>query len=307
MKRFNFNKPLVESPYPPQDTNVLWVDVEESTGKVQTISEFQNGKYSTILEQPSENKKVRVKVPDNEIWYKTFTGEIVDYSAEYTEHGDTLPDIANVKLIDHIADKDGYCKMIFDGPVEKILANRSPDGTTDSDSINIFYIGRYSQDYNIINLYLPDTITEIGAYTFTYLYGLREVQFPTNLKTIGTQAFYHSILIALNLSDTQVQTIGDQAFSSMVGLITLPITLQSSSQFLHSNYNVRPHCYNPNGQLIVGSYRSITIDNLTNAIRNLGNITNRLYYTGTIEELLNYLGSNNYLNFKVICRDGIYN
>jgi hypothetical protein len=40
MKRFKFDKPLVESPYPPSNTNVLWVDVEESTGKVQTISEF---------------------------------------------------------------------------------------------------------------------------------------------------------------------------------------------------------------------------------------------------------------------------
>jgi hypothetical protein len=65
--------------------------------------------------------------------------------------------------------------MIFDGPVEKLLANRSPDGTADWNSINIFYGDTSSQDYNIINLYLPDTITEIGAYTFRCLYGLREV------------------------------------------------------------------------------------------------------------------------------------
>lgn len=50
MKRFNFNnKPMVESPYPPQDTNVLWVDVDESTGKVSSISKFNNGTWKIIL------------------------------------------------------------------------------------------------------------------------------------------------------------------------------------------------------------------------------------------------------------------
>jgi hypothetical protein len=40
MRRFNFNKPMVESKYPPKDTNVLWVDVNESTGKVANIKKF---------------------------------------------------------------------------------------------------------------------------------------------------------------------------------------------------------------------------------------------------------------------------
>lgn len=53
MRRFNFNKPMVESPYPPQDINVLWVDVNESTGKVNNIKEFKEGQwivYLTILD-----------------------------------------------------------------------------------------------------------------------------------------------------------------------------------------------------------------------------------------------------------------
>lgn len=52
MKRFNFNnKSIVESPYPPQDTNVLWVDVNESTGKVSSISAFKNGEWKIILQK----------------------------------------------------------------------------------------------------------------------------------------------------------------------------------------------------------------------------------------------------------------
>ena len=40
MRQYKFNKPLVESTLPPQDTRVLWVDVDEQTGKLLVISEF---------------------------------------------------------------------------------------------------------------------------------------------------------------------------------------------------------------------------------------------------------------------------
>ena len=48
-KRFNFNKPIVESPVAPTNKNVIWVDVEESTGKVLTLKEFINNEWTTIL------------------------------------------------------------------------------------------------------------------------------------------------------------------------------------------------------------------------------------------------------------------
>lgn len=40
MKRFKFDKPLVESPYPPSNTNVLWVDVDEKSGKIASIKQY---------------------------------------------------------------------------------------------------------------------------------------------------------------------------------------------------------------------------------------------------------------------------
>ena len=40
MKRFRFDKPLVESLYPPQDTNVLWVDVNEKSGKIESLKQY---------------------------------------------------------------------------------------------------------------------------------------------------------------------------------------------------------------------------------------------------------------------------
>lgn len=51
MKRFNFNnKPMIESPYPPQNSNVLWVNVDENTGKVVEIKRFKNGVWETFVQ-----------------------------------------------------------------------------------------------------------------------------------------------------------------------------------------------------------------------------------------------------------------
>ena len=49
MKKLNLN--LYESPYPPTDTNVLWVDVNESTGDIATIKKFENGEWVPCLTQ----------------------------------------------------------------------------------------------------------------------------------------------------------------------------------------------------------------------------------------------------------------
>lgn len=49
MKKLNLN--LYESPYPPTDTNVLWVDVNESTGDIATIKKFENGEWVPYLTQ----------------------------------------------------------------------------------------------------------------------------------------------------------------------------------------------------------------------------------------------------------------
>lgn len=49
MKRFNFNKPMVESPIPPTRTDVLWVDIDENTNKVKSIKEFKDNKWQDIV------------------------------------------------------------------------------------------------------------------------------------------------------------------------------------------------------------------------------------------------------------------
>jgi hypothetical protein len=46
MKKFKFNKPLVESHTAPKDINTYWVDVDENSGKVSTVREYNSNTKS---------------------------------------------------------------------------------------------------------------------------------------------------------------------------------------------------------------------------------------------------------------------
>lgn len=45
MRQYTFNKPLVESKFPPKRTDVYWVNVDEQSGQVANVMEFLNGKW----------------------------------------------------------------------------------------------------------------------------------------------------------------------------------------------------------------------------------------------------------------------
>lgn len=100
MKRFSFNKPIVESLYPPQNTNVLWVDVDESTGKTLWIKEFKNGEWIKIVGTGGEGSSagydpinnVTLNAKSYGVWWKT--NDIVSSADNITQIGEgikTLP------------------------------------------------------------------------------------------------------------------------------------------------------------------------------------------------------------------------
>ena len=46
MRKIKLNKPLVESSTPPSSTNVYWIDIDENTGKVSTVKEYNSNTKS---------------------------------------------------------------------------------------------------------------------------------------------------------------------------------------------------------------------------------------------------------------------
>lgn len=67
MKKLNLK--LYESSTPPEDTNVLWVDIDEDTNKLKSIQQYNqsNGEWDSILEAP-KNKVIRDMVGYKKVW-----------------------------------------------------------------------------------------------------------------------------------------------------------------------------------------------------------------------------------------------
>lgn len=59
MKRFEFDKIILESPIPPQDINMLWIDIDENTQKIKWIKEFDkiSQSWKTILDNDYDNQE----------------------------------------------------------------------------------------------------------------------------------------------------------------------------------------------------------------------------------------------------------
>ena len=86
----------------------------------------------------------------------------------------------------------------------------------------------WSNDKNYIEIItLNDEIEVIPFASFSGFHSLREIQFPTHLKTIDKYAFYDSYMTKLDLKSLSIETIGESSFENNQKLeeIGLPDTL----------------------------------------------------------------------------------
>lgn len=174
MRRFRFDKPLVESPYPPQDINVLWVDINESTGKVANIKKFLNGEwvdYLTSQQSTSQDTEPHVyawekyNIPNDEIWYTTRSGNKVQLVG--------VADIDNGEFYtfelepDYVIDRERNNKVLyheFDEEKQVFIIKCSQD-------IVDCKLGLYAESpggslkstmEDISSLYLPNTVIDFS-------------------------------------------------------------------------------------------------------------------------------------------------
>ena len=72
MKKVNLNN-LYESPYPPTDINTLWVDKDESTGKIRAIHKYNIAKGEWEPDMVSVDY-MKPTEPESERSFMTYTG-----------------------------------------------------------------------------------------------------------------------------------------------------------------------------------------------------------------------------------------
>ena len=170
MKRFNFNKPLVESPTPPLNTDVLWVNIDESTGEILSIKEFDN----EWKEKLNQNKGI----PDtHKILYTTSNNSILTYPNAI-----------------QLFSKDNKGGIVYDGPILNI-SNSAFSSKTQLTSVvipnSVTGIGDWAFDgcSSLESVVIGNSVTTIRYMAFRNCTSLTSITIPNSVKSVDDYAF----------------------------------------------------------------------------------------------------------------------
>ena len=139
-------------------------------------------------------------IPDNEIWYTSTDGSVVEPNATNVFGANILSNTY----------ENGKGVIVFDGPVTKVGSNAFYGYETDCEKLT--------------SVTIPNGVTEIGYHAFYGLDNLQTINIPNSVETIGYEALSYCInLKNINLPNS-LTTIGYNAFSGCDGLtvVTIP-------------------------------------------------------------------------------------
>lgn len=212
MRRFKFDKPLVESAYPPESKNVLWVDINETTGSLTSIKEYNNGEWKEIIGEVREAGEEVTGIDlnpnfpkPNEIYVK-YPGDNIQSIEVYPNGSDPYgyPQIINTELIHHSKWGDVH-KVVFDKPLPEEFPWYMFSGEAMLEKIwlpkhtkYIPYAAFYSCS-NLQHVYMPEGIVGIGEKAFLGIWAgnvnndsdsdTAVCNFPSTLRYLGNNSF----------------------------------------------------------------------------------------------------------------------
>ena len=131
----------------------------------------------------------------------------------------------------------------------------------------------------IENVILPNTIEELGDYSFYYTENLKSINLPNSIKKIGNQAFFSSNIINVNFKDlTNLTHIGDYAFN---------------------NANISGDIEFADSLIYLGHY-SFGGNNISNVVlsKNLEKLQDLTFFANTNLKSVTFRGSNTNVNSK---------
>lgn len=130
------------------------------------------------LEQMDKTASFHDAIPENQIWYTTSNGAVLNRSEGWSGYFGEAQLVSNTY-------EDGQGIMTFDRPLTVIGDNA---------------FNYYSYPASPTSFRLPDTIREIGDYAFFTNHYLASIDLPHELISIGKSAFYQcSSLSQINL------------------------------------------------------------------------------------------------------------
>ena len=182
-------------------------DKEGRTGYADlTLSNDES--YRITINQAGEGDDVVVEIPNNQIWYTSIDGEIVEpYGGEYNEYADALKTFG-VNIVSNTY-VDGKGVIEFDGDVT-VIGSYAFSGH-DYDSVNFTFVE--TACIKLESIIIPDSVTTIGDFAFYQCDSLTSVTIGDSVTTIGEGASWDcDSLTSVTIPDS-VTTIGVGAFA----------------------------------------------------------------------------------------------
>ena len=145
--------------------------------------------------QPMTAMEFTPSVPNNQIWYTSYYGDIVE------------PNNTNVFGANIVSNTytNGKGVITFDGDVTTIGYET------------------FAGCYSLTSVTIPDSVTTIGTEAFDWCTSLTSVTIPDSVTTIGDVAFYYcTSLTSVTIGDS-VTTIGYGAFTNCTSLTSVTI------------------------------------------------------------------------------------
>ena len=150
-------------------------------------------------ERPDNGSGEDNNIPNNEIWYTTTDGEVVEpYSGEENNYADALTTFG-VNIVSNTY-KDGKGVIEFDGDVT-MIGERA------------FYYCT-----SLTSIIIPDSVKTIGDYAFNACEGLGCATLGNSVEHIGFKAFDDCVKLTEITIPESVNSIGAQAFCYCVSL-----------------------------------------------------------------------------------------
>lgn len=177
------------------------ITITDVEGRTMTKSTSQSISIARSTVQPLSSFKVETSgIPNNEIWYTTTDGEIIEPDENYIQYIN-----ANIESNTY---SDGKGVIKFDAPVTKM-------GSSCLHNIR-----------NLQTIQIPNSVKTIGAGTFAHCLYLKEVILSKNITTFYADVFYNcEKLSTINgFENLEIEYIGATAFQDCESLesITIP-------------------------------------------------------------------------------------
>ena len=178
-------------------------------------------------DENDENDENDVDIPNNQIWYTSIDGEIVEpYSGEYNGYADATTTFG-VNIVSNTY-VDGKGVIEFDGDVTTIggftfyYCDSLTSVTIPYSVTTIGYWAFYGCSI-LTSITIPDSVTTIGDGAFRYCISLTSITIPDSVTTIGDAAFeYCGSLTSVTIPDS-VTEIGNYAFFGCSSLTSVTI------------------------------------------------------------------------------------